>query len=78
MYVLNRSEQSGKHHRDRIEQFDPSLFRTFCVIEGENTHDQIAFCAFHSFLVKTKGMFATHMQHIPNSNLWAPLGSQQS
>lgn len=63
MYVLNRSEQSGKHHRDHIEQFDPSLLRTFRVIEGENTHDQIAFCAFHSLSVEEENVLDSCCMH---------------
>ena len=39
------------------------------VIEGLNAWDQIVFCAFHWFLVKSKRMLATYMRRIPNNNL---------
>ena len=32
-------------------------------IESPNTRDQITFCAFHSFLVKSKRMLATYMRN---------------
>ena len=41
----------------------------FRVIEGPNERDQIAFYAFHSFLVESKRMLATYMRRMRNNNL---------
>ena len=43
----------------------------FHAVEGLSMHDQIAFCAFHSFLVKVQRMLATYMyvQRMRNNNL---------
>ena len=39
------------------------------VIEGSNACDQIAFCAFHTFLVKSKRMLASYMRRMRINNL---------
>ena len=39
------------------------------VTGGPNALDQIAFCAFHLFSVKSKWMLATYMQQTSNNNL---------
>ena len=39
------------------------------VIKGPNARDQIAFCAFHLFLMEVKRMLATYMRRMRNSNL---------
>lgn len=39
------------------------------MIEGSSAHDQIAFYAFHSFLVEVLMKLATYMQCMHNSNL---------
>ena len=36
---------------------------------GPNASDQIAFCAFHSFLVEVKRMLATYMRRMRKNNL---------
>jgi len=38
------------------------------VIEGPNVRDQIAFCAFHSFLVEVQTNAGTHMRRMRNNN----------
>ena len=53
----------GQNTRDQI-----SVIR-FRVIRGPKAHDQIAFCVFHSFLIKSKRMLATYMRRTCNNNL---------
>ena len=39
------------------------------MIDGQNTLDQRAFCAFHSFLVDGQTKLATHVLYMRNGNL---------
>ena len=39
------------------------------VFKGPNVRDHIAFCAFHSFLEKSKRMLATYVRRMRNNNL---------
>ena len=39
------------------------------MIDGQNTLDQRAFCAFHSFLVDVQTKLATHVLYMRNGNL---------
>ena len=38
------------------------------VIEGPNAHDQVTFCALHSFLMELKRILAIQVLHKCNSN----------
>ena len=65
--------REGDNER-RSERFCPSArccaLRKFHVIIGwSNTRDQIAFCAFHSFLMGVKRMLTTYMRRMRNNNL---------
>ena len=53
----------GQNTRDQIRM------TRFRVIKGPKAHDQIAFCVFHSFLIKSKRMLATYMRRTCNNNL---------
>ena len=53
----------GQNTRDQIRM------TRFRVIKGPKAHDQIAFCVFHSFLIKSKRMLATYMRCTCNNNL---------
>ena len=53
----------GQNMRDQIRVI------RFRVIRGPKAHDQTAFCAFHSFLIKSKRMLATYMRRTCNNNL---------
>ena len=45
------------------------VLRKFHVIEGQIKRDQIAFYAFHSFLVEVQTKLATYVPGMRNSNL---------
>ena len=44
------------------------------VTEGPNARDQIAFCAFHSFLVEAQTLLVTYVPCMRNSNLEIRIG----
>jgi len=53
-FLLQHCALRKFHVTDSENMCDQIFVIRFRVIEGPNVHDQIAFCAFHSFLVEVQ------------------------
>ena len=50
--LVSTSELQTSDRRSKRSCFNVGALRKFHVIEGQNARDQVAFFAFHSFLVE--------------------------
>ena len=52
--LVSKNELQTSDRRPKRSCFNVSALRKFHVIEGQNARDQVAFFAFHSFLVEVR------------------------
>ena len=52
--LVSKTELQTSDRRSKRSCFNADALRKFHVIEGQNARDQIAFYAFHSFLVEVQ------------------------